>query len=108
MKYDLNVKLKDLFGKPIIDGETPEGYTLGTALWRAALFTDPESKPTAEIKFKRYELAKKIADAMKGKTAMVDFTTEELAEIKKQVGLLYFPVMLGEIWSILDAHSKAN
>jgi hypothetical protein len=103
MRYDLTQPITDFFGKPIIDEQTPEGYTLGTALVRAMLFVEPQAPGTPEKKFKQGELARKIAEAMKD--GKVDLTTEEMASAREQVGKMYLPLMLNQIWHILDAHS---
>jgi hypothetical protein len=104
MRYDLTQPLHDLVGKPFIDPDTPDGYTLGIALLRAALFVDTSKPPPpAEVKFKQFELASKISQAMaKGP---VDLNIEEMAELRRQSGLMYLPALMGTIWKVLDSHS---
>jgi hypothetical protein len=113
MRYDLTTPITDLLGKPMMSdnkpGPTPGStvededsppLTLGVVLFRAALFVQAGMNPPAEEKFRQGKLAEKIIKA--GST--VDLTTEEMAKLRTQVGIMYFPTIVMRVWELLDAH----
>lgn len=105
MKYDLTTPITDFKGKRITDADNPEGYTLGSCLIRALCYVEAvqgQAQPPAEEKFKAGLLAQKIATAGDS----VDLTTEEMALAKHQVGRLFLPLMLVQVWNLLEAHSR--
>lgn len=108
MIVDLVEPLLDLLGEPIRDVETPQGYTVGLALLRAALYVGKdEAGIPPESKFGRYELARKIAAQMREDSeGRIDLSTDELKLIRDQVGRMYLPLVMGQIWRILDAHTR--
>jgi hypothetical protein len=106
MIYDLTRPLTDFFGEPICDKETPDGYTLGIALLRAALFVNPlEPLPPAEVKMRRFELGRKIYNSL---GIAISLSVEEVADLRKQVGAMYMPLLMGMVWSILDSADETT
>lgn len=59
---------------------------------------------TGEEKVKRYELAKKIQEA----ETKVDLKTEEIVLIKKMIGLVYPPLIVGQCFQLLENNEKEN
>lgn len=99
MRYDLTLPLKTLAGVQITDAEDADGFTLRTVLVRSALYVDRGKNPTAMEKLAAYALAKRIATA--GST--IDLSAEELVYLKAQAGTYWQPLVVGQLWEILDA-----
>jgi hypothetical protein len=80
--------------------------TLAMAAMRALLVTyDDERGIAAEEKFKRGELARKIYESTSGNGEPV-LTVEEMATVKKLIGKGYPPLMVTQIWRMLDPAAK--
>jgi hypothetical protein len=99
MRYDLTVPLHNLNNVQITDAEAPEGYTLRTVLTRCALHVARGKTPGAAEKLQAYALAKRIAMA----NAFIDLSAEEVAFLKEQAGAMWTPLVMGQVWEMLEA-----
>jgi hypothetical protein len=92
MKINLKQTLEDLDGNEIT--ESGKKIDAGYAIRQALLAKSDTDK--ADDKIKKYELAKRcIADE-------VDLKAEDIALIKKTVGDLYTPLVVGRVYEIID------
>lgn len=94
MKFKLNdVVITDLDGK-VMKNESGKDLTVGFACSNALLSYYPNEKPEpgTDQKLLRFMLAKKIHDDQ-----TVDLKTEDISLIKKLVGDLYFPTVVGAV-----------
>lgn len=100
MKIDFAQTLRDLDGKPIKKGKID--MSLASICVDALLSLDPKNTANIDGKEKvvRYELAKRIH-----KGGVVDLTTDEISKIKKLVGKLYFPIIVGQAFMMLENKS---
>lgn len=109
MKIDVTRQIMDLDGTPMVTGKRicqmcgqvasePEPMTVCLAATRAltATFRDEQSLP-GEEKITRFRLALKIMDANEP-----DLGAEEVVLVKKVVGKMYGPVVVGRVWAIID------
>lgn len=99
MRYDLTIPLHNLNNVQITDGEAPDGYTLRTVLTRCALFVQKGKAPAAVEKLQAYALAKRIAMA----NGFIDLSAEEVAFLKEQAGAMWTPLVMGQVWEMLEA-----
>lgn len=99
MRYDLTLAVKDLDGVQITDDKDTIGYTLRTVLVRTALFVDKAKLPSAEQKLTAYGIAKRIAQA----GSLIDLTAEEVAFLKAQAGIMWTPLVLGQLFELLES-----
>lgn len=89
--------LKDLEGNVLKDPDGKQGTVFGVII--DALLTPQrgeESLP-GEEKLKRWELARKIHGKFD-----VDLSLDELTLIKTLVGKAFGPVVVGQVWSLLE------
>lgn len=85
------VKITDVSDKGEIS------LTLGRVVANALLaITEEEARLSGEEKVKRYELAKRVL------SGTASLKAEEIAEIKKIVGVHYTPLIVGQAWKMLD------
>lgn len=98
---DFKAPILSIDGKPIpVSAEDKTPLTLGKIAQDALIApTLPNDQPTPEEKGRRFWLAMKIHD---GATAL---TAEEVALIKKVVGLAYGPLVVGRVSEMLDPAS---
>jgi len=97
---DFNTPMMSIDGKPITDEKGAAGtVTLKKIALEALLtgFPDETTLP-GEEKAKRYVLAVKIA-AADGK---LELTSEEVTMLRKVVGKGYGPLVVGQVWKIID------
>lgn len=99
MRYDLTLAVKDLDGVQITDDKDTIGYTLRTVLVRTALFVDKAKLPSAEQKLTAYGLAKRIAQAR----GAIELSAEDVAFLKAQAGIMWTPLVLGQLFELLEA-----
>ena len=97
MKVKIDEKLLDVRGKEIVkpgDIEpfmTLRGVCIGSVL-------HPTTEDDEKIKYQRYEIYKKLRDA----EIQVELTIEELATIKKCIGQLQPPLIMGQAFEMLE------
>lgn len=98
VKIDLNAPLLDVKGKPIKETADPASLdaTLGTVALQALLGDYAGEAPTGEAKAKRFKTALKVAPG-----GCVEFSPEEIVELKKLIGLGYPPTIVGRSYEIL-------
>lgn len=100
MKIDFLQPIKTLDGEdiPNPDSKTGDPLTLKTICINSLLASDRESEQeSGEKKYERYLLAQKIHA---GKEE--DFKAEDIALIKKLVGKIYIPLVVGRAYQLLD------
>lgn len=109
MKIDVTQQLAELDGTPMMTGRQvcqtcgqvvgkSEPMTVRLAATRAltAQFRD-EQGLTGDEKWPRFHLALKITDEDEP-----DLKAEDIVLIKKLIGWMYGPVVVGRMWTILD------
>lgn len=100
MKLDLTKKLYLLDGKTAITVKDENGvfipFMMKDAMIQALLAT--EDKETPENKSKDWEIIKKLRDAKKE----IELTIEEVALIKKKVGLTFTTLVMGQIFDYIE------
>lgn len=95
------------FSKAIIglDGEalTNQGkdHTLGSVAVDALMLMVDGQKPSGKESFKRHRLATKIYDK-----SDVDLSIEEIALLKKLIGNVFGPAVVGPAWNLLEGTNK--
>jgi len=98
MKFNVNEVLKALNGQTLKDvdanGESIDA-TLKTAIVNALLA--PVQKESGVDKVKKYELATRVY-----KNDEVELTAEEISLIKKCVGENFAPIVVGQVFNILE------
>jgi len=109
MKINVTQQLTELDGTPMVTGKQicqmcgqvvskKEPMTVRLAATRAltAIFRDEQSLP-GDQKITRFHLALKLTDEDEP-----DLQAEDIVTIKKLVGKMYGPVIVGRMWAILD------
>jgi len=99
MKIDISQKIKGLDGvKPL---PNPDGKGIPLTLKDICInaILQPEKDDTEKQKYEAYELFVKIRDC---KTAEIELTTEEIVKLKKKIGVVYMPLILGQAWDYLE------
>jgi len=98
MKINTKTKLKSLNGEllkdTLADGKTTE-MTLGSALINALLV--PVQNEKGEEKVKKYELGVRIYQ-----NDEIDLTAEEAALVKKRIGDVYGPIVVGQVFRLIE------
>lgn len=98
MKIDFSQNIIALDGKPF-EKEVGVLATLGD-MCVSALLTELRDVPTKpEDKLNRWELAKRIY-----KQGEVELKIEDIALIKKSVGSVYMPALMGAIYDLLETN----
>jgi hypothetical protein len=98
MRFDLTQPINDLNGVQIVDKIDTDGYTLRSTLIRTALAMLPGKQPSAEEKLIAYSLAKRIATA----NQFIDLSAKEVVFLHDQGGAMWSPLVMGQLWDILD------
>jgi len=114
MQVDFTQELKKLEGGTlykteirVVDGvakneDTSESMLLRTPCINALMGVyEDEKNLSGEDKVKRYDMAIKIQSMSK-----VDFTPEDLSLIRKLVAKAYSPLIVGQVWKLLDIPPK--
>lgn len=98
---DFNTQITQIDGKPIIDDKgAPAPVTLKKVAVEALLTTFPDEASLAgEEKARRYVLAVKISGSDSGK---IELTSEDVTMLRKVVGKGYGPLVVGQVWKIID------
>jgi len=113
MKMDFTQKLIGYDGLVINTPERPGDnnsplieMTLSVASVRALTALNPNApNPSGDEKFKCGELARKIYNSS---ADGIDLPVEDLALIKKMIGIAFGPVVVEAAWPILDARETAK
>jgi len=96
MKIDISQKMKDINDKDIINPQNNQAMTLKSIAIEALLF--PKEKDTEKEKYDKYDLYKKLKEVKKE----VDLKVEEVAKIKKLIGEVKPPLIMGQAWDMLE------
>jgi len=110
MKIDMNIVLKNMDGSDVklLDGESKKvKLTLGHVCTNSLLNVyNDEKNLESKVKLSRFEMALKIKHCNeeslgidKGK---VDFTVEEISELKNLVNLSYNTLIVGQALKLLE------
>ena len=98
---NFSAKILDLNGKPVVDDG--KEVTLGDVAVRALMsLAQDEQSLAGEEKFKRFALAMRLKDG--GEVAV---SAEDIAMLKKLIGKLYTPLVVGRAFPLLDPSEKA-
>jgi hypothetical protein len=105
MKIKINQKLTDSEGNEIILPGKP-AMTLKDVIVSSIL--QPKEQETQESKYEKYAIFKKIKDAKPeaDTTIAVDLKIEDIALIKKAIGELQPPLIMGQCFDILEQLGK--
>jgi len=117
LAVDLSIVLKSPGGLPMKDNfaedlagctrPSPESLsckpdlTVGKVVFNSLIFLNPDDKATPQQKFKRGELARHVYNASE-----VTLTAEEITMIKDGVGKIYSPLIVYDVFKVLDPASK--
>jgi hypothetical protein len=97
MKINFEQTLKDMDGKDITEGKEKKVLTLDKVCVNALLSENQDDRQSGEDKLKVFQLAKKIYGA-----GEVEVTAEEIVLIKNKVGRFYLPLVVGQVYEILE------
>jgi hypothetical protein len=102
MIFDLSKPLLDRAGRPLTDAHGP--VTLATAIATALDTVTNDKEPlTGSEKMRRYRLASRILEA----PSAAPLALEDAALCKAVVGDGYGPLIVGQIWSVLEPDTPA-
>ena len=97
MKIKLNQKILSIDGiKALSNQDTKCDLTLKNVCVNAVL--QPGKDDTEKQKYEAYELFVKIRACNKE----IDLTAEEIVQIKKKIGAIYMPLILGQAFDMLN------
>ena len=88
--------LVDLRGRELTEGGEP--FTLRAAVAGALLSQPSGENMTGQQKYRRYKLAFMIMEAQ----GEVELAAEDVAEIKTATGAVYLPLVVGQVWDLLE------
>jgi hypothetical protein len=95
MKVKINQQLKDVEGKPL-NGDKGKALTMRDVCINSLL--TPIQGDVEKDKWEKYEIFKKLRDA----NSEVELKLEELNTIKKAVGKIQPPLLMGEVFDMLE------
>ncbi len=100
MKIELNKVLKGFDGKEIMDQPGPDAaaVTVRKALEIACLSADPAEWKTGDQKYEVYAVLKKVGAAEEE----IEFNATEVVLLKKLIGAVYGPGVVGVVYDLLD------
>jgi hypothetical protein len=97
-RVNFNQVLKSLDGKNILLDDKEEFSFRKAAVGALLGSGGTDATLTGSKKAERYELALKVSTA----EGVVDITAQEAEEIKKVVGETYAPIVVGQVFRLLD------
>jgi len=101
MKIKLDQKIMSVDGiKALSNQETKCDMTLKDVCINSIL--QPEKDDTGIQKMEAYELFVKLRNCQ----TEIELTAEEIAQIKKKIGLIYMPLILGQAFNMLEGKVK--
>ena len=110
MKIDFDVVLMSIKGEPLKTQEgvgeeaVLEDMTLEKCVMESLLQMLPSDKSEdGKSKYKRYQLAQKIEN-----NPDAEFKAEEIAKIKKRIGLAYGPAVVGSAWEAIEGTKEKD
>jgi hypothetical protein len=96
MKVKVNETLKGIDGVEVLKNERGKGLTLKDICVNSIL--SPVEGDDDKKKFEKYEIFKKIRDAK----ADVELSIEEVALVKKSIGKIQPPLIMGQCFEFLE------
>ena len=105
MEVNVNVSFKTLDGKNIpANPQNPEEgeMTLKNVCVASLLAPLEEERLEGEEKAKRYVIAQKIYEC---KEKTVNLTVEDISLLKKLIGNMYLPLIVGQAYSFLEGNT---
>lgn len=103
MKVDFNVNAKDFRGREIlVNGAngSPATVNLSDKIQEVLYFIGNDANADIDVKYKAYKIGVKMGAGCQ------DFTVDELAFIKKQVGDKVVAGIYGQICDLIDTETK--
>lgn len=97
---NFTVTLQNLDGKPLIAEQETSPMTLGDAAANALVNQYRDENVSGQDKVKRWALALRIH-----KASDIELTADDVKLIKDLVAKAYGPLVVGQVWSILDPAS---
>jgi hypothetical protein len=97
MKVQVNKKLKNLDGSPIVELKDKKEVAIKIKEILVNSLLVPKEKESGVEKVKKYELAKRIHGG-----TVVDLKPEEIVLLKDSVGSSYAPLIVGQVFEMLD------
>lgn len=101
MRVRLAVPILDLSGERMKEQGGKDFMTVQSVSVFAVLSAGIDANTDAVEKFNRYQFAQKLTNA-----GDVDLTIDEIAQIKKYVGQIYAPIVVGRVYDHFE--STAN
>jgi hypothetical protein len=98
MKIKINETLLGVDGVQPLQGEQGRNLTLKDICISSVL--TPMQDDTQEQKFKKWEIFKRLRDA----DAIVELSAEEISIIKKAMGKLSPPLVMGQCFELLETN----
>ena len=96
MKLNVDVILKDLDGNELKDGE--KSVTLKSVIVNAlTMLGKNDESMTGPDKFVLYTIAQVVH-----KGGDIELTAEEIVKIKERVGKFYTPIVVGNVFNLLE------
>ena len=98
-KINVNIQLKDFDGTDLTEGQGPakKNITCKSVLINALCAPIQGENVDGTEKYKRYKLADKI-----NKNDEAQLSAEDIVLLKMVVGKLYFPLIVGQIYDLLE------
>lgn len=102
MKVDLDAKITDLEGRPTKDGE--KDMTLSSVICSAMLVTVPgDQELSSDEKVRMFKLAQSAI-----KAGQQELSVEDVAFLKKRIGKLFGPLVVGRAFDLLEQKETSN
>jgi len=98
MKINVFVKVVDVDGADIIAPGAKGPMTLQDVIFNSILV--PSQDDDDKKKYEKYEIFKKVKNA--NKDGLVDLDIEDIATIKKSIGKVQPPLVLGQAYDLLE------
>jgi hypothetical protein len=100
MIVDLEKPIKDLEGNIVTEADEP--VLAKTLVIRAlTILGQDDEKASGDERYRRYKLALDITEQKR-----VNLKSEDIADIKKLVGKMYMPIIVGRVYDILEGNDS--
>lgn len=101
MLVAIDNELRDFDGQTINDPKGQPARVRGVCIDALLAAFQDEPSLAGEEKLKRFQLALKVKES----NSVADLTAEEITLIKKLVGKAYAPIVVGQVWTILESRA---
>jgi len=95
IKLDVMTTLKDLRGIEMKEDE--KSVIVKDVITSSVLYVEKDKHLTPDEKYKLYKISRKVYDA----EGEIELDDSEIATIKESVGLLYAPIIVGQVFELL-------